>query len=272
MNKINIKEINLSALQKLNSQGTLSIIYTDGNLCYKFLNGYYQNEKENLYRKFLEMEGIKIDNVLLPLGLIIENNQLVGYIMAYFQNSISLADKFSKRCFNCNELLVYVEKASRILRDIHNNGIICQDLSFRNILVDDKGNVAFCDMDSCAYKEYQTPFYSGLLLDFLVKYRKAKVYTHKDNDKLSIILSFYLTIYGDELQRITKKQYHKLSDNINTLENLRETANLLVDKKQIIRDMPYLDEVIDLSDNYEINKKKILNFKDRGLNLIKNNF
>lgn len=272
MNKINIKEINLSSLQKLNSQGTLSTIYTDGNLCYKILNDYYQNEKEDLYRKFLEMEGIKIDNVLLPLDLILENNQLVGYIMAYFQNSISLANKFSKRCFNCNELLVYVEKASRILRDIHNNGIICQDLSFRNILVDDKGNVVFCDMDSCAYKAYETPFYSGLLLDFLVKYRKAKVYAHKDNDKLSMILSFYLTMYGKELQRINKKQYHKLSNNISTLENLKETANLLIDKKQIIRDIPYLDEVIDLSNNYEINREKILNFRNRGLNLIKKKF
>lgn len=269
MSKINIKEINLSALQKLNSQGTLSTIYTDGNLCYKILDNFYPGEKEILYKKFLEMEGIKINNVLLPLDLILENNQLVGYTMTYLQNSISFADKFSKKCFNCNELLIYVEKASKILKNIHSSGIICQDLSFRNILINDKGNVAFCDMDSCAYKAYETPFYSGLLLDFLVNYRKAKVYAHKDNDKLSMILSFYLTMYGEELQRITKRQYHKLSNNINTLENLRKTANLLIDKKQPIKELPYLDEVIDLSDNYEINKEKILNFKERGLNLIK---
>ena len=168
MEKIKSKEIDLSTLHKLQSQGTTSTIYTDGNTCYKFLDGLYPNEKRILHRQFLDMDGIKINNVLLPQDLIVEDGILKGYTMKYFENSIPLSDKFLKRYFNCNELLIYVEKASRILRDIHSNGIVCQDLSFENILIDNNGNVAFCDIDSCIYKEHHSPFFSIVFKEFLL--------------------------------------------------------------------------------------------------------
>ena len=149
------------------------------------------------------------------------------------------------------------------MRNIHSNGIVCQDLSFENILVNDKGNVTFCDIDGCTYKGHTSPFFSVLFKEFLVDYRKSKISTKEDVDKVSMILSFYLTLYGEVLQRITKKQYHILSDNIHTLENLREIANILVDKKCPIQDIPYLDEVIDLTDDYEIDRKKVLTIKQK---------
>lgn len=268
MEEIKSKEIDFSALQKLHSQGTKGTIYTDGDICYKFLDGLYQNEKRDLYRKFLDMDGIKIDNVLLPQGLIIEDGRLKGYTMRYFANSMPLSDKFLKRYFNCNELLLYVKKASTILRNIHSNGIVCQDLSFENILVDDKGNVVFCDIDGCTYNGHTSPFFSVLFKEFLVDYRKSKISIKEDVDKVSMILSFYLTMYGELLQKIAKKQYDTLSDNIQTLENLRGIANILVDKKCPIQDIPYLDEVIDLTDNYEIDRKELLTTKQKILNYL----
>ena len=265
MNEIKLKEIDLSTLQKLRNQGTQSTVYTDGYICYKFLDGLYPNEKADLYRKFLDMDGIQIDNVLLPQDLIIDDGRLKGYTMKYFENSIPLSDKFLKRYFNCNELLTCVEKASRILRNIHKNGIVYQDLSFQNILVDNKGNIAFCDIDGCTYKENNSPFFSILFKEFLVDYRKSKISAMEDIYKISMILSFYLTMYGEVLQKITKKQYHTLSDNIHTLENLRQTTNILVDKRSPIQNIPYLDEVIDLTDDYEIDRKKVLTTKQRIL-------
>ena len=261
MEEIKYKEIDLSTLQKLQRQGTKSTIYTDGVICYKFLDGLYSTEKRDLYKKFLDMEEIKINDVLLPQNLIIEDGQLKGYTMPYFANSIPMSDKFLKRYFNCNELLIYVEKASKILRNIHNNGIICQDLSFENILVDDDGNIVFCDIDGCTYREHTSPFISWLLNNFLIDYRHSELVINEDLDKLSMILSFYLTMYGELLQKITRRQYHTLSDNIQTLENLRDIANMLVDKSCLIRDIPYLDEAIDLTDNYEIDRKMVLTMK-----------
>lgn len=263
MEEIKLKEINLSSLQKLQSQGTQSTVYTDGDICYKLLDGLYPSEKRILHRKFLEMDGIKIDNVLLPIHLIVENGNLEGYTMEYFKNSMPLSYKFSKRYFNCNELLTYVEKASRILRNIHSNRIACQDLSFENILVDKNGNIAFGDIDGCTYKDYPAPFTSTLFKEFLVDYRNSKISTPTEVDKVSMILSFYLIMYGVELQKITKKQYRTLSNHINTLENLKGTANLLVNKNCPIQNIPYLDEVIDLNDDYEIDRKKILTIKQR---------
>lgn len=60
MEEIKLKEIDLSILQKIQSQGTKSTIYTDGDLCYKFLDGLYPNEKIDLYKKFL---SITFENV-----------------------------------------------------------------------------------------------------------------------------------------------------------------------------------------------------------------
>ncbi len=263
MEKIKFKEINFSALHKLQRQGTQSTIYTDGFLCYKLLDGLYPDEKRDLSKKFLDMDGIKMNGVLLPLHLIVEDDNLKGYTMKYFAHSMPLSEKFLKRYFHCKELFIYVEKASKILRNIHSNGIIYQDLSFENILVDDNGNIVFCDIDGCTYKEHISPFFSLLFKNFLMDFRHSTLSTKEDIDKLSMLLSFFLVMYGQELQRITKKQYHALSNHIQTLENLRKTADRLVNPNFPIENLPYMDEVIDLNDNYEIDRKKLLTIRQR---------
>lgn len=261
MQEIKMKEIDLPTLRKLQNQGTNSTVYTDGKMCYKFLDGLYPNEKRDLYRKFLDMDGIEIDHVLLPKDLIIKDGELNGYTMQYFQDSMPLSDKFLRRYFNCQELFEYVEKASKILRNIHNQDIFCQDLSFENILIDKEGNIAFCDIDGCTYKNHISPFYSILFKEFLVDYRKSKVSSFEDVDKISMILSFYLILYGELLQKISRRQYDILANNIHTLENLREVFNMLIDKKVKISNIPYLDEVIDLNDNYIVDRERVLSLK-----------
>ena len=81
MEEMKFKGINLSALRNLQCQGTQSTIYTDGVRCCKFLDGLYANEKRDLYKKFLDTNGIKINDVLMPEKLIIEDGKLKGYIM-----------------------------------------------------------------------------------------------------------------------------------------------------------------------------------------------
>ena len=118
MEQIKLNDINFHSLQKLKQQGTKAKLYKDGNVCFKILDGLYDDEKESLYKKFLDMNGIRIDNVLLPKELIVKDGKLQGYTMDYFPNSIPLSDRFSVR---------YVD--SKILRTIHNNDTISiQDL------------------------------------------------------------------------------------------------------------------------------------------------
>ncbi len=263
MEKIKLGDINIKSLEKLSSQGSLGTVYTDGVTCYKLLDKLYFDERRDLYWKFLEMEGLKIDNVILPEDLIMKDGFLYGYTMPYFKDSMMLSDKFLKRYFNCNELFNYVNKASKILRNIHSNGMVCQDLSFENILVNKDGDIAFCDIDGCSYKNNYSPFYSKVFKHFIIDYRNSKVSSLEDIDKVSMILSFYLTLYGELLEKITKRQYNTLSRHIQTLDNLKPCYNMLIDKDCPIENVPYLDETINLSDNYEIDRNKILTFRQK---------
>ena len=163
MNKIKLQDINFSSLIKLQDTGTQGTIYRNDNTCFKILDGFYDDEKEELYKKFMDMDGIKIENVLLPKELIMENGKLQGYSMDYFKDSMCLSNKFLTRYVDCKKLFNYVSKASKILKTMHDNQIICQDLSFENILVDNNDNVAFCDLDGCRFKEHKSPFISMIM-------------------------------------------------------------------------------------------------------------
>lgn len=265
MDKIKFNDIDFSSLQKLQYQGTKATLYRNKNTCFKILDGLYEEEKEALYRKFLDMDGIKIENVLLPKELIIQDGNLQGYTMDYFKDSMPLSDRFMVRYVDCKKLFYYVLKASKVLRIIHQNDIICQDLSFENILIDKAGNIAFCDLDGCSYKEHIAPFISTLTKNFLVDYRNDKISLSDNLDRISMMISFYYLIYAKEIQNLTKRQYHKLSDKIITLENSREYANMLVDRSNPIGEIPYLDDLIDTRDEYVYDREKQLSLVRRIL-------
>lgn len=76
MDKIKLNDIDLSKLEISKNQGTKSTIYIQDNLCIKILDKYLQKEKEILLKKILEMDGLFIENVLLPKSIIIENEKL----------------------------------------------------------------------------------------------------------------------------------------------------------------------------------------------------
>lgn len=63
MEKINFKDIDFSTFQKSSIQGTKSTIYKNQEVAIKILDKFYTEEKEKLYRKLLDMDGITIDNV-----------------------------------------------------------------------------------------------------------------------------------------------------------------------------------------------------------------
>ena len=267
MEKININDIDFSTLQKSKNQGTKSILYENGDFCIKILNSLYDKEKKELYRKFLEMDGISINGVILPKTLIVLNDKLEGYIMDNFKNSTNLIDYFGcNRYVNCKDIFKAVKKTSLILKSIHENGIICQDLSFDNILIDINGNIKYCDIDGCTYKDFTSPFLSLLLKRFLFDYRKENdCCISKNMDRISLMLSFYLIVYTNEIQKISKKKYDMLSNNIVTLENMKKYAKALVNKKISLHEIPYLDELIDDNDDYIIDREKQLSLTQKIL-------
>lgn len=263
MDKINIKDIDFSTLKRLKYQGATSTIYISDNKCFKILDQLHEKEKDEIYKKFFDMKGIKIDNVLLPKELIIKNDKLEGYSMDYFENSMPLSKKFKTRYIELKKLFDALIKTSNILKEIHKNGIICKDLSFENILIDKSGNVAFCDIDGCCYKNHVSPFISLLMKNFFIDYRYDEIILSDNLDRISMILSLYYLIYNKELQCLTEKQHHRLSNKINTFQNLIDYISILVDKNNPIGHIPYLDELIDTKDDFVYDRKKKLIIKSR---------
>ena len=257
MEQIKLKDINLNSLKKLEQQGTKSTVYRNGTSCIKLLDGFYEEEKDALFKKFLDMEGLEIDNVLLPKELIVSNGKLEGYTMDYFP-SVSLNSKFEVRQVDTKVLFDYVYKASKILREIHRNGIICQDLSFENILVDDNGNVKFCDLDGCSYKDNVSPFVSLIMKRYFIDYRKEQILLCTNLDRVGMMLSFFYIVYAKELQKLNRKSYSKLAEKSNTLEEMRKYANLLLDRSNPVPAIPYLDELIWLDDDLVYDRDKQL--------------
>lgn len=266
MQKIKIQDINFELLTKLSKQGSKSTIYKNNKDCIKILDKLKKEEKASLYEKLIAMNDLKINNVILPETLIMDNDQLIGYIMEYFENSLTLNNKYIKyRFVNCQNIFTDVINASKILKEIHKENILCQDLSFDNILVNKDGIIKFCDLDGCCYNEYNSPFISLLLKRFLIDYRKENIYLNKNLDKLSMILSFYYLLYLKEIQKLSNKKYKSLSNNINTLEILAPTIKDLLDRNKSLIELPYLDEIIDQSDNYIIDRNTQFNKLEKVL-------
>ena len=260
MQIINIHDINLEGFKKLPVQGTFSTTYSHEDTCYKLLDGLYYSERRDLYQKLLRIEAdnIKIDNALFPQALIMDGNDLKGYTTPYISDAVNVSEKFydSPEYLNINEFFKCVIKSDKILRQIHQNGIICQDLTFENILVDSNGGCYFIDFDGCSYKDMKTLFISRMLSNFVVAYRKERIEIIANLDRISMMLSFFNIIFGKPIYCVNSFEYKKMSKHINTLNNLEPYVEMLLDKKNPIGYVPYLDEKIDIDDNYFIKLKK----------------
>lgn len=265
MNKIKLEDIDFSMLNKMHHQGSKSIMYEDENLCYKILDGLYPSERNLLYRKLLEMDGLNIDNVYLPIDLIVNDEILVGFTLNKFKNSLTIYDKFFGQFVDFKELFGYIIKACQILREMHKNGIICQDLSFDNILVDDNGNVAFCDLDGCFYNGYESPFVSMPMKKLICEYRKEEFIACENFDRISMLVSLYYLIYKKYLYEISRYDLYSLSKHVGTISKTRIYVNALLDKSKSIPDVPYLDELIVATDDYVMNREKEFNLLKRIL-------
>ena len=255
MNKINIGDINFNALDKLAHQGSQSTIYKDNDYCYKILTEFYPDQKRKLLRKLLDIDGLKIDNVTLPIDLIMNGHKLEGYTMKYYEGAIPLSSKYKYyEPLDCKEFFYDINSSTQILKKLHKNNIICADLSFENILITPDNNIIFCDViESCAYDRHEALFISLLLKKF-IDYRKKPIPVSEHSDKISMLLSFYQTIFDKEIQKVPNRKYNRLARNISTLQNLKDCTYNLLHRNKDILNISYLDKYIDITDDYIIKK------------------
>lgn len=267
MNRIKVQDIDFSLLNIMKYQGSKSIIYEDDDMCYKMFNleCFYSYELDILERKLMDIDGIAIDGAYLPIDLIIDNGNLIGLILKKFKNSISLYDKFSGQLVDFKELFNYIIKACRILRELHVHKIICQDLSFDNILVDINGNVAFCDFDGCSYNGVESPFISMPMKKLIECYRKEKFVVSENSDRISMLVSLYYLIFNKYLYNIPKRELEILSLDVETINRTMFYVKDLLNKSKILPEVPYLDELIVPEDDYVLDREKQFNLLRRIL-------
>lgn len=254
MSNIRKSDIDFSRLTLLSNEGSNGTIYTDGVTCYKLLDKMYPDEVTDLYYKLCEMEGINIDGVILPEDFIISDNRFVGYSMPFFKNSMSISDKYFTRYLDTGSLFSDLNKASSILRKIHESGIVCQDISFENILVDVNGNVMFCDMDACKYDHHNSQYISYMLKRFMCDYRRQAFIPNSNTDRISMMISMYYLIFALEIQKVSRKSFLSMSDKLDTIYDSVGIANRLIDRNNKMGYIPYLDEIISLNDDVIIDR------------------
>ena len=269
MEIIDYNDIDFKSLNKFNRQGNSSDLYENNGKLIKIFRSYSNREILKLYKKLEDMDNIKIDGIIKPDAFIVRNymhygeekHDIKGYTMYKFSNSESVNEHFAYlRSYNCSDLFKVLKKASLILQNIHNNDIICQDISFFNILVDkdDYDNVKVCDLDACSFKKYSSPtvsyelsYYYNYILD------ERFVPSTKNSDKLSMILSLLYLLFSKDIDLITENKYESISSKIDTLNNLKDYFISLKNGKFNLHydELPYLHELIDDSDDYVIENR-----------------
>lgn len=255
MDKINVKDINISELSLLDKQGTKGKVYVKDGICYKYLVGLYPGEKDSIYKKFRNMEGLALDNVIMPKDLIMDGDRLVGYTMDYFTNSINLYDYFTRdRFIDARDILDITAAVSKILKNAHENELMFLDFDFDNILIDKNKKIMISDIDGCSFKGYDGPFVSQLVSNFLELYKGNNLIIDYNLDRLSLMLTMIVSLYHKELKYINEHEYDNIAEKMNDLKKLKSVIFTL--KKCKSMDIPYLDDMITGSDHYVIDRNK----------------
>ena len=256
---IRLGDINITAMNLSRIQGTTSKVYVKDNKCFKIFNGLYQSERRSMLDKLIDIEDTKVDGIIYPKDLIFDKGELVGYTMDYFPYAINLYDYFTKdRFVNIHDIFSATKKASEILKEAHKKGIILQDFSFDNILIDGSSNVMICDIDGCSFEDNKGPFISMVTHNYYETHMRQRPVINENLDNQSLLLSMLLTIYHKMIYDIKFDGHNALFTNSQTLQNLNDTIQSLL--KCSRTKIPYLDEVIDDNDRFIIDRSKQVSF------------
>lgn len=249
MNTQNIKFSNMRRTKYTNST-----IYQNGDELIKTLDDYPKEDRDKLFKKFMEMDGISIEGLILPKALIMKDDTLYAYTMDNFKNSMNLEEYFTrKRYVNINEILEVFKKVSIILKKVHEAGIIFQDISLSNILIDEEGNVALCDVDSCSYKDNLSPYISANLKN-LIDSKNLEYLVSENTDRVSLLLSLFYIIYLKDINALSKEEYQSVSNKVQSLKNMEKYFNSFTNSNEDIKEVPYPDEIINIGKGFRIDR------------------
>ncbi len=259
MEKAKFKDLDISSLEKFKYQGGSSTLFQDGDMLIKVLDRFSDAEKKELLKKALKMDGVSLKQVLLPKTLYTTDGKLEAYSIDNYLDSKTLFDFYNDCSYiHCQSLFAPVRDASFILRDIHKNGFCCNDVSFDNILINNKGEVKYTDFfDNCTFGSFSSYHMSRYFFRFMFFYRREHIGPGCSNsDKITFLLNFYELLYQKGIHNISQKQYQALEESSLTLQNAKKYVDLLLDKSKMLPEIPYMDELIDNYDDFIIDRSR----------------
>ena len=89
----------------------------------------------------------------------------------------------------------------------------------------------------------------------MVYYRHLSLYQSQNVDKITCILQFYYYLFNELVQNISKEKYNFLFEKLKSLQNMHKLFVDFQNKNAYLTDIPYLDELPDLNDDYFLDKQ-----------------
>ena len=252
MNRVKLSSLNFQKIDNLYGLGGgESTLYSRNHDLIKI---YYESvNKERKMQALESMDGVKIDNVIIPHSIVEEDNdekKAAGCIMDYYPKAKKLVDFFDEYVGDSGTdiFISFMRNASLTLKEIHRNGLVCGDVSFTNILYLPDLTHLFCDFDGAVVNGF------GSFSRTLDKYRSCRWMDNPldmNTDKISLYLMFLCGICGDSF--VSKLEYESFCWKYPFLEDAKAVYKDVFDAVRHYPNIPYLDEII--PSQYKIIKK-----------------
>lgn len=182
--------------------------------------------------------------------------QTVGNAMEYIDNAIPF---YRLKEYNEDEQ-VYINMCiniSKTLKEVHEAGILLPDFNFSNILVNKNLEYYFSDFDSASLDGT-----IGAISSLTAYYLRKKGILIPDKaieeyDKISLIIQFAGILLEDNILSIREYNYDKKMEEHTILKDIKEVVFDIKSSDGIIKNVPYLHEIIEQSEknNQKLQKK-----------------
>ena len=181
--------------------------------------------------------------------------QTVGNTMEYIDNAIPF---YRLKEYNEDEQ-VYINMCiniSKTLKEVHEAGILLPDFNFSNVLVDKNLEYYFSGFDSASL-DGSISSISSLSAYYLRK--KGLLIPDKaikEYDKISLIMQFAGILLEDNILSIREYNYDKKMEEHDVLKDIKEVVFDIKSSDGIIKNVPYLHEIIEQSEKDNKKQKK----------------
>lgn len=256
MKVIDVNSLNLADMKMLDNGSSESSQYVKENNMYKlYFESFDSDAKIRKNKKLDILMSKNIPGVVFPKEKImdIRRDVLKGCTMDYIKDTNDLADIF-KSTTEINVYLELIRKVSKILKSLHNNKIICGDLSFENIIYDKSFNPYFIDCDSYQVNNIKNDMISVTLYQYMMVTGNSKIKVNENTDRLTILLNILIQLTNEDIYNMDEYRYDELAEQIRFLKEIKPIVQKVMRLETKLPEVPYLDEYITGKEIYRLKR------------------